>query len=347
MKSLAIHLRFSSPETRTIYEGSCSHRPGREFKSKMADAWSENNLQKCYFSAIPDEIHCKIFGFLDLYELLQIAQVCKRWSELTKTFPLWKSRVIRKIGHENWLVNPIGELVKFTDVLCKKEEQFHNHDEYAYEDGGHGPRSQISLLLRLNPVHKELTMGSLEYDHWVDLEPDFQQALEKIWSTFGRHACVGRKPFINWGFYESDEDSDNDTNCGCTCTIVSAENALEKRKLFTKQEALQFILDTLDPGYVWSSYMRKDKFILNEKGDIEEQTTASPSKNLRYKYKRITPRLYSKVRELFADDSSHFMMYNLSDACFSLAPYPYDCYATQLLVSETAAFFYNQFYSIL
>ena len=124
----------------------------------MADA-----INMCYFSVLPDEIHCKIFSFLDIYELLQAVQVCQRWSKLTKTLSLWKSREIHKIGRESWLVNPIEKLVDFTDDLCGKEEEFHQDNEYANEDGGHGPRSQISLLLRLNPVHKELTLGSLEY----------------------------------------------------------------------------------------------------------------------------------------------------------------------------------------
>ena len=305
-------------------------------------------LPSCSFSTLPDEIIIKVFGLLDIYELVKIAEVSKRWNELIKTLSLWKTRRFHSIGEEKWLLDPLGELMDFTDVLCEMEEKSHgDEDSYAYEEGGIGPRSKITLLLRLHPKHENLTREiSPACESWEDVDPQFRQLLGELWSTFGRHACKGKRRFIEWGGYESDDESDSETENKCGCSITSAEDVLRKRQAVTKEEAIKFILDALDPGPDWSNYQKEDQYNLDEDEEIVEEEPSKSGK--KYKFERLSlERLFSKVRKLFADKSSHFMMYNLSDACFSLAPFPYDCYATQLLVSETAAFFYNQFYSIV
>ena len=78
----------------------------------MADAEenslvTEGILPNCNFSKLPDEIIIKVFGLLDIYELIQIAEVSKRWNELIKTLSLWKTRKLHSIGEEKWLLDPL------------------------------------------------------------------------------------------------------------------------------------------------------------------------------------------------------------------------------------------------
>ena len=153
--------------------------------------------------------------------------------------------------------------MEFTDALCEKEEEFHgDEDTYAYEEGSIGPRPEITLLLLLNPKHENLTQESPACESWEDVDPQFRQLLGDLWSTFGRHACKGTRCFIEWGGYESDDESNSETENKCGCNITSAKDVLRKRQAVTKEEAIKFILDALDPDPDWLDYLREDQYNL-------------------------------------------------------------------------------------
>ena len=77
-----------------------------------------------------------------------------------------------------------------------------------------------TLLLRLHLKHENLTHESPACESWENVERQLRQLLSELWTTFGRHACKGKRRFIKWGEYECDDESDSETEFKCGCDIT-------------------------------------------------------------------------------------------------------------------------------
>lgn len=115
------------------------------------------------FSTLPNEIILKIFGHLEINDVIRLNLVFKRWHSLSSEDALWRKYVSKypevdlpkakaqqeifqklwsdsvQIGTERWFPNPLPSLVKYNTSLQKYNEKtfrvkstkhFHCQDVY-------------------------------------------------------------------------------------------------------------------------------------------------------------------------------------------------------------------------
>ena len=85
----------------------------------MADAEenslvTEGILPSCNFSKLPDEIIIKVFGLLDIYELIQIAEVFQKMERANQNFVFVENKKVPFNWRGKMVIGPTGELMMFT-----------------------------------------------------------------------------------------------------------------------------------------------------------------------------------------------------------------------------------------
>jgi hypothetical protein len=99
------------------------------------------------FSALPNEIMLKIFGHLEINDVIYLNLVCKRWRSLSSEDALWRKFVPKypevdlpkaktqqdifqklwsdsvQIGKERWFPNPLPSLVEYNTSLQTYNEE--------------------------------------------------------------------------------------------------------------------------------------------------------------------------------------------------------------------------------
>ena len=91
------------------------------------------------FWALPERIMCLIFGFLDLYDLVQATLTCKTWRNLCEKDPVWKAMFCKR-----W-IEPGTEEMIFRLPIDLLDQPYSKSWKTRYQTESHWEEGQYSM----------------------------------------------------------------------------------------------------------------------------------------------------------------------------------------------------------
>ena len=313
-----------------------------------------------HINNVPDEILEYIFRFLTFHEVMPLWRVCKRWNQIIFSDQVW-SRFLPKypylslpeasttiecckllwsksflIGKERWYPNPIRELNLHDEILQKAR---------VIQHGIAAKACKTVLMIRLNPYY-DFTKNSYhgQPERKLPVVDELVIAVDKIIKTF-------KEPDLC--------RYDN---------IHSAPDVLKRAGIWGKLRVKHEVLELLEPDWFVERYELEPHktYNMDENGayysprtedrDVTNTVYSSSALNIsedgvevserevkiknKLEYSQTIGMLYGRIKNIFIDNSSHFIWLPLDNGCFSSN----ENYCQMVLVGDKAVIFQINFY---
>ena len=285
------------------------------------------------FSTLPNEIILKIFGHLEINDVIRLNLVCKRWQSLSSEDALWRKFVPKypgvdlpkaktqqeifqklwsdsvQIGKERWFPNPLPSLVKYNTSLQKyNEENIPGVVDKIFS------LSRCMLYLRLNPLYTFSTDGIKQED------PLMQEIVHQLSNKLGNISRPGYEYDYGVGLHDAKSVIDR---------------TFPGNRSFAMQLIVRYCYDFQTNADVSLSM---DAELIDEEGHIlEKNLNENELVGDVFVVKEgmsLNQRLFNQIRNIVVDKSDQFMVYDVHDSYENENEgLPY---ARQILVTDTA-----------
>ncbi|CAB4023616.1 S-phase kinase-associated 2 [Paramuricea clavata] len=284
-----------------------------------------------FFSPLPNEIMLKIFGHLEINDVIHLNLVCKRWHSLSNEDALWRRFVPKypgvdlpkaktqqeifqklwsdsvQIGKERWFPNPLPSLVEYNTSLQK-----YNEENIPGEVDKIFSLSRCMLYLRLNPLYAFTTDGIKQED------PLMQEIVHQLSDKLGKLARPG---------YECDDGVDLHDAKSAIIYMTFPGN-----RKFAMELIVGYCYDFRTNEQISGSMIEQ---LIDDEGHILEQklNDNEPVGNV-FKGMSVSKRLFNQIWNIVVDKNDRFIIYNVKGSYRNKNEEL--LYPRQILVTDTA-----------